>query len=71
MESRTFGIYNQWIGQVDLTPLPKGNWTDVSFVVPAWIISNITGAIPYLVFRIVLNTPQLSSGYSVDNLRLQ
>jgi len=71
MESRTFGIYNQWIGQVDLTPLPKGNWTDVSFVVPAWIISNITGAIPDLVFRIVLNTPQLSSGYSVDNLRLQ
>jgi hypothetical protein len=69
VESKSLGVYNQWVGQVDLTSTSKGTWTDLTFRVPDWISCALGSSVPDLVVRIALNVPNSTSGYSVDDLR--
>lgn len=71
VESRRLGLYSQWVGQVDLTTLPKGEWTDISLDMPEWLQSRLDVGASDLVLKIAVNTPIGSQPYLLDDLRLE
>jgi len=70
IESSSLGLFNQWIGEVSLTPLPKGSWTDISFPMPEWLKEKFSLGAQDVSIRIVINSPKNSTSYFLDNLRL-
>jgi hypothetical protein len=66
------GFNNAWLGQVDLTPLPRGEWSTVSVQVGQALQEAILGDLPGMRIRIVTNVPD-TFGFDpvlLDNLRL-
>jgi hypothetical protein len=57
VESRSLGLFNHYIGQVELTGLPKGSFRTLTFTLPQDVQQKL--ATPYhdLVFRFALNIP--------------
>ncbi|OQX66485.1 MAG: hypothetical protein B6A08_20255 [Sorangiineae bacterium NIC37A_2] len=65
------GFNNAWLGQVDLTPLPRGEWSTVSVQVGQALQEAILGDLPGMRIRIVTNVPD-TFGFDpvlLDNLR--
>jgi hypothetical protein len=64
------GLYNAFVGQVELTGLPLNQWQTVSFKIPDEILPKLRAQYSDLVLSVVLNVPNEAAGdYLVDNLR--
>jgi arabinan endo-1,5-alpha-L-arabinosidase len=72
LESRSAALYSSYIGQVDLTGLPRGSFTTLKYAVPAAVAERLKAGVNDLKVRLVLNVPSSSSGvYLLDNLRIR
>lgn len=67
------GVYNQYLGQVELTGQPLGVFKTHEFPLPAFVIQSLQGSsYADLQVTIVLNVPFAGTGtYLLDNLRLR
>jgi hypothetical protein len=67
------GVYNQYLGQVELTGVPLGVFKTHEFLFPAFVIQLLQGSsYADLQVTIVLNVPSAGTGtYLLDNLRLR
>lgn len=63
------GITNAYIGQKDLTPLIRGNFTTISFTIPANVLNALRGTFTDFSFKMILNTNSGSGPYKMDNMR--
>jgi len=70
VESPSRGLWNQWVGQVSLTELARGEWSTQRLPIPANIAQALAAA-PYsdLVVRVALNLNPGSGNLLLDNLR--
>lgn len=66
------GIYNAYLGQHDLTPLQKGEYVTLRFLVPEPVGTTLAASdASDLTFAIALNVPYNSPGtYLLDHLRI-
>jgi hypothetical protein len=67
------GVYNQYLGQVELTGRRLGNFQTYRFAVPAFVQQQLAGhACSNFSLTLVLNVPSAGTGtYRVDNLRFK
>ena len=64
------GLNNEYLGQVELTPLPLGQWNTVSFTPPSSVLAKLRGTYTDLRVTIVVNAPyNATKPYLLDNLR--
>ncbi|HEX3043793.1 MAG TPA: hypothetical protein VHY08_03485, partial [Bacillota bacterium] len=63
------GIYNQYIGQVELTGLNAGAWNTIRFTLPAKIVNLFNGSYSDIFTTIAFNTGQTGEAFRIDNLR--
>ena len=64
-------IYNQWLSQVELTWLPRDQFTTLNFYVPQNVVNALQGDHDDFTWRIALNTNAGSGPYYLDNMRFQ
>ncbi len=70
LEIPSQGLYNAYVGQVELTGMPLGVWRTIQFDIPAEIRSRLRAQDSDLTVTVVLNVPSDAPGdYLVDNLR--
>lgn len=62
------GLYNAWIGQVQLTGMPPG-WNTISFELSEDIYRALNGDYPNASISILINVNQNMEDYRIDNLR--
>jgi len=62
------GIHNAFIGQRDLTGLPLDTFNTISYTLPAEIVAALRSRYTDLRFKIVLNVPQSTHHYLLDEL---
>ena len=64
------GLNNAYLGQVDLTPLPLGQWNTATFTPTAAVLTKLRGTYADLRVTIVVNAPSMETKpYLIDNLR--
>lgn len=63
------GLHSTYIGQVELTPLPNGQFSTLSFNLPAQILSVLGGDWRDFQFKWVLNINQAAEKPVLDNMR--
>jgi hypothetical protein len=63
-------IYNAYMGQVELTPLPEGQFVRLGFTIPDYALHALTENHPDVSFTIVLNVNAGTSGWLVDDLSI-
>jgi hypothetical protein len=62
-------IYHLYIGQVELTPLPRGSFTTLSYVLPQSVRTAIAGTHSDVRINIALNVNAGTPAHLLDNLR--
>jgi hypothetical protein len=63
-------LYNAWIGQIELTSLPLGQWINVGMTLPGYVSTAMEGAkYSDLSVRLVLNVNAGSGPVLLDNFR--
>lgn len=66
----SLGLNTAYLGQVELTPLPVGQWNTVTFTPPSSVLSKLRGSYTDLRVTIVVNAPyNATQPYLLDNLR--
>jgi hypothetical protein len=66
------GIYNAYLGQVELTGKPLATFLEMSFALPANVRAAMNTSFTDLTFTIALNIPSgTTGGYLLDNLRVR
>jgi hypothetical protein len=63
-------VYSAYMGQVELTPLPKGEFVRLGYTIPAYALHALTGNHEDVSFTIVLNVNAGTTGWLVDDLVL-
>jgi hypothetical protein len=63
------GIYNKYISQVELTPLPRNQFVTVSFPLPSSVIQALQGNHADFTWRLSLNANPGAGPYNFDNMR--
>jgi RHS repeat-associated protein len=64
------GIYNQYLGQVELTGLPLATWQTLPFQLTSDLVTRLSGSYSDLTLTIAINVPANETGhYLLDNLR--
>jgi len=64
------GLSNAYLGQVELTPLPRGSYVSVSVPVAPWIANIVRSPIAGDVrLRLAVNTPATAPAVLIDHLR--
>lgn len=63
------GIFNQSIGNVGLTGLPRDTFTEITFILPQEVMDALNGTVEDFHFSIALNTNSGSGPYYIDNIR--
>jgi hypothetical protein len=72
VEIPSLGLWNSFQGQVELTGLPLGRWTTVSFTLSDDVLLKLGRTYTDLTFIIALNVPWNATGmYRLDNLRME
>jgi hypothetical protein len=61
-------IYNQYIGQVELTGLKAGAWNTIRFNLPSNIMKLLTGSYSDIFTTIAFNTGHTGDAFRIDNL---
>jgi len=73
LTSQSRGVYNQYLGQVELTGAPLGVFQTWEFAIPTYVVQALNGG-PFNDLRVTfaLNAPWGATGtYVLDNLRLK
>jgi hypothetical protein len=71
VDCHSHSIFNQYLGQTELTGLPTGKFNAVQFSLPTSIATALSHGCSDLSFTIILNVPSNSTGtYLLDNLQL-
>ena len=71
IEVPSLGIYNQWVGQFNLTGLSLGTWNSLSTAIPSSLGSQLAGkTFSDLVVRMAVNIPSGSGPVLFDALHL-
>lgn len=71
VDCHSLSIYNQFLGQTELTGVPTGKFTTISFALPSATKAALSHGCQDLSFTIVINVPSNSTGtYLLDNLQL-
>src|SRR5581483_10351014 len=71
VDCHSLSIYNQFLGQTELTGLPTGTFNPISFALPPSTKATLSHGCQDLSFTIVINVPSNSTGtYLLDNLQL-
>jgi hypothetical protein len=71
LDCHSLSIYNQYLGQTELTGVPSGAFTTMSFPLPASTVTALSHGCQDLSVTIALNVPSNSTGtYLLDNLQL-
>jgi hypothetical protein len=66
----SLGIYNAYLGQVELTGLPLNKWQTIAFQLTPTMAAQLSGTYSDLTFTIALNVPDSqTASYLLDNLR--
>lgn len=68
-ESPNANVYNQYIGQVELTGLEAGRWNTINFTLPANIVDLFKGSYSDIFMTIAFNTGHTGDAFRIDNLR--
>jgi parallel beta-helix repeat protein len=63
------GIHSAYLGQVDLTPLPRGTWSTLRFTVPRNVREVLLGDFADAQIEIALNNQSALAPFLLDNLR--
>jgi hypothetical protein len=61
-------VHNAYLGQVELTPLPRGEFVRLGYTIPAYALPALTGEHADVSFTIVLNVNAGTSGWLLDDL---
>ena len=70
LNSPSLGLNSTYLGQVELTPLPVGQWNTVTFTPTSSVLTKLRGTYTDLRVTIVVNAPyNVTQPYLVDNLR--
>jgi hypothetical protein len=70
LNSSSLGLNNTYLGQVELTPLPLGQWNTVTFTPTSSVLAKFRGTYTDLRVTIVVNAPyNATKPYLLDNLR--
>ncbi len=70
LNSTSLGLNNTYLGQVELTPLPLGQWNTVTFTPTSAVLTKLRGTYSDLRVTIVVNAPyNATKPYLLDNLR--
>ncbi len=70
LNSTSLGLNNVYLGQVELTPLPLGQWNTVTFTPTSSVLTKLRGTYTDLRVTIVVNAPyNATQTYLLDNLR--
>jgi hypothetical protein len=69
MDIPSAGINHLYIGQVELTPLPRGRYTPLSFTLPQSVRTALAGNAADVRFGIALNINAGTPAYLIDHLR--
>ena len=70
VEIPSLGMYNAFVGQVELTGLPPAQWRTLSLKLPDYVLGKLRGEYSDLVLTVVVNVPYNAPGsYLLDNLR--
>jgi len=71
IEVPSLGIYNQWVGQFDLTGLSLGSWNTLIMPIPSYLGSQLAGkTFSDLTVRMAVNIQAGSGPVLFDNLKL-
>jgi hypothetical protein len=71
LECPSLGVYNQYVGQFDLTGLPLGTWNTEVMIIPSSLGSQLAGkTFTDLKVRMAVNIPAGSGAVLFDDLRL-
>jgi FG-GAP repeat protein len=70
ISSPNANVFNQPLGEVDLTGLPEGQFNRIEFTIPSYALPALTQDNPDVTFTIVLNVNAGTSGWLVDDLRI-
>jgi hypothetical protein len=70
ISSPNANVFNQPLGEVNLTGLPEGQFTRIEFTVPSFALPALTQDNPDVTFTIVLNVNAGTSGWLVDDLQI-
>lgn len=65
------GMYDAYVGQVDLTGLPTNAWSKITFTLPGNLIQALSMDLPGLNFKVSLNVTCGNDPFRVDNLRFE
>lgn len=72
VECPSRGLWNQWVGQIELTNLPKDAWQTASLPIPAFVAQQLKGATySDLKVRVAVNLNPGSGNLGLDNLRFE
>ena len=70
LNSTSLGLNNVYLGQVELSPLPLGQWNTVTFTPTSSVLTKLRGTYTDLRVTIVVNAPyNATQPYLLDNLR--
>ena len=70
LNSTSLGLNNTYLGQVELTPLPLGQWNTLTFTPSSSVLTKLRGTYTDLQVTIVVNAPyNATQPYLLDNLR--
>jgi hypothetical protein len=70
LTSPSANVFNAYLGQVELTPLPQGQFVRLPFVIPSYALHALTEDHPDVSFTIVLNANNNTSGWLLDDLTI-
>jgi hypothetical protein len=68
--SPSANVYNAYMGQVELTPLPRGGFVRLGFSIPAEALRVLTEDHPDVSFTIILNVNPGAPAWLVDDLAI-
>ncbi len=68
-ESPSPNVYNQYIGQIELTGLKAGRWNTIQLTLPPNIVNLFAGSYSDIFMTITLNTGHTGEAFRIDNLR--
>lgn len=69
LDCPTRGVWGRFVGQVELTGLPRGEFVPLTFTLSASMRAQLASGCEAMEVRIALNVPAGSGTYLLDNLR--
>ena len=70
LESKSNGLFNQWLGYIDLSSQTSGTWNHAQLPIPEWISSRLGSAPNDLTLRVAINLPNDCGDFYFGKIRI-